>query len=517
MLDADRGALPRHRHRGRRPRRPGGAQVRLRGVGAHAGPLPRAHLDLQLHDLPGPPAQHPRARPGARATATVATLNGTLATTRWLVAILENHQQADGSVVVPEALRPYVGLEVLEPVCASTGAARCRRLVALDVDGTTHRPRRRAATRRARRRAGRCADAGTHVVRRHRPLHHRHDAGARPARPDRRATPCAPTARSPLALDPDAPTGYEIVETVTFDPAPALRAAARAPARRRHRGRGARAWASGSPRRFPDGELTAELRGRAVRRAGRRPGHPRDRPQPASTTEDFLELAERLGLHGVNYAVGWTAWLDITPEGVCKGSAPWSAAPAPRRRARRTPSPSATSATTSRCSAGPRRGVAMGNAPDEVKAAADEVTGHVDDDGLVRRPAARCSAEVSARLQRVERDGHGRGDPPVQLPAVARRGHGDLVPVAQRALALRRQHDAAVGRGEVEVEDERQRQVARRTAASPRRRRRIATSWLRSVPEASSAVRRCRGATSSAAATCRSPCGTSRSAARRRR
>ncbi|APT93431.1 seryl-tRNA synthetase [Corynebacterium phocae] len=44
-----------------------------------------------------------------------ATLNGTLATTRWLVAILENHQQADGSVVVPEALRPFVGKDVLTP------------------------------------------------------------------------------------------------------------------------------------------------------------------------------------------------------------------------------------------------------------------------------------------------------------------------------------------------------------------------------------------------------------------
>ena len=44
-----------------------------------------------------------------------ATLNGTLATTRWLVAILENNQQADGSVVVPEALRPFVGKDVLEP------------------------------------------------------------------------------------------------------------------------------------------------------------------------------------------------------------------------------------------------------------------------------------------------------------------------------------------------------------------------------------------------------------------
>lgn len=52
------------------------------------------------------------------ATRSVATLNGTLATTRWLVAILETHQQADGSVRVPEALRKYMGgLEVL-PVIA---------------------------------------------------------------------------------------------------------------------------------------------------------------------------------------------------------------------------------------------------------------------------------------------------------------------------------------------------------------------------------------------------------------
>jgi seryl-tRNA synthetase len=46
---------------------------------------------------------------------TAATLNGTLATTRWLVAILENHQQPDGSVRVPQALVPFVGAEVLEP------------------------------------------------------------------------------------------------------------------------------------------------------------------------------------------------------------------------------------------------------------------------------------------------------------------------------------------------------------------------------------------------------------------
>jgi seryl-tRNA synthetase len=44
---------------------------------------------------------------------TAATLNGTLATTRWIVSILENHQQADGSVRVPEALVPFVGTDVL--------------------------------------------------------------------------------------------------------------------------------------------------------------------------------------------------------------------------------------------------------------------------------------------------------------------------------------------------------------------------------------------------------------------
>jgi seryl-tRNA synthetase len=47
------------------------------------------------------------------ATRPVATLNGTLATTRWLVAILENHQLADGSVRLPAALAELTGLDVL--------------------------------------------------------------------------------------------------------------------------------------------------------------------------------------------------------------------------------------------------------------------------------------------------------------------------------------------------------------------------------------------------------------------
>ena len=47
-------------------------------------------------------------------TSPVATLNGTLATTRWIVAVLENNQNPDGSVTVPPGLRPYLGgLEVI--------------------------------------------------------------------------------------------------------------------------------------------------------------------------------------------------------------------------------------------------------------------------------------------------------------------------------------------------------------------------------------------------------------------
>ncbi|ALJ18930.1 serine--tRNA ligase [Microbacterium sp. No. 7] len=59
----------------------------------------------------------PSGEKGGGRTQHVATLNGTLATTRWLVALLETHQRADGSVVIPEPLRPYLGgIEVAEPI-----------------------------------------------------------------------------------------------------------------------------------------------------------------------------------------------------------------------------------------------------------------------------------------------------------------------------------------------------------------------------------------------------------------
>ena len=58
-----------------------------------------------------------RYRTESGKTSPVATLNGTLATTRWIVALLETHQRSDGSVLVPEVLRPYLGgLDLIEPI-----------------------------------------------------------------------------------------------------------------------------------------------------------------------------------------------------------------------------------------------------------------------------------------------------------------------------------------------------------------------------------------------------------------
>ncbi len=114
-----RAAVPGDRRRGRRPRAVGRAQVRLRGVDPDAGQVPRGDLDVELHGVPGPPAQHPWPRRGRRSGRWRRSTARCVAIPRTIVAILENHQQADGSVRVPTALQPYLqGKETLEPVGA---------------------------------------------------------------------------------------------------------------------------------------------------------------------------------------------------------------------------------------------------------------------------------------------------------------------------------------------------------------------------------------------------------------
>ena len=133
-------------------------------------------------------------------------------------------------------------------------------------------------------------------------------------------------------------------------------------------------------RPFPDGELSgdmvitdvADLVADKVSRVIIR--------DPDSTAEDFLELSHRLGLHGTDYVVGWTAWLDLAPVGVSKASGLAHVADQLGIEA----------ADVLAIGDGRNdiemlrwagRGVAMGQAVEDVLAAADHVTGTVYEDG----------------------------------------------------------------------------------------------------------------------------------------
>jgi HAD superfamily hydrolase (TIGR01484 family) len=102
---------------------------------------------------------------------------------------------------------------------------------------------------------------------------------------------------------------------------------------------------------------------------------------PDQSEADFVELAERLGLHGVSYFVGWTAWLDIAPEGVDKSTG-LKVALAQYDLAAADLLAIGDGRNDIEMLVYAGHGVAMGAAPDEVKAAADEVTKSVQDDGV---------------------------------------------------------------------------------------------------------------------------------------
>ncbi|MGL4744593.1 MAG: HAD family hydrolase, partial [Dermatophilaceae bacterium] len=133
---------------------------------------------------------------------------------------------------------------------------------------------------------------------------------------------------------------------------------------------------------FPDGELDGASRVVPFEELMSSPVTRLTLRDPDSTSEDFLLRTQQIGLHGVGYAVGWSAWLDINPEGVSKGAA------LEMVRRRLGVEPARTVAVGDQRNdremlQWAARGVAMGNAPDDVKSVADEVAGHVDDDGLV--------------------------------------------------------------------------------------------------------------------------------------
>lgn len=113
---------------------------------------------------------------------------------------------------------------------------------------------------------------------------------------------------------------FEIERAVTFNPGEVIEKVLRI-----HPGVAIAAEVVGQgyrvTRPFPEGDLTGavevvtveELAATDVTRIVVR--------DPDSSDADFVALADRIGLHGVSYSVGWSAWLDIAPEGVNKASA----------------------------------------------------------------------------------------------------------------------------------------------------------------------------------------------------
>ncbi|MDO8122308.1 HAD family hydrolase [Isoptericola sp. b490] len=183
-----------------------------------------------------------------------------------------------------------------------------------------------------------------------------------------------------IRMDPALELGYEVVEMVTFDPGPAIRLLhAHLPDALFAVEEIGVGFRMNKP--FPPGELHGDhtivgiedLAAEHVTRLVVR--------SPEHTPDEFHALVAQVGLHDVTYAIGWTAWMDVAPEGVTKASA--------------------LELLRDRLGVGGRtvavgdgsndvdmlrwatRGIAMGHAAPDVRAAADEVTGAVDADGVV--------------------------------------------------------------------------------------------------------------------------------------
>ena len=186
-----------------------------------------------------------------------------------------------------------------------------------------------------------------------------------------------------LIRDPEAPTGYRRFHVETFDPSDVLttiRSSLETANYAVEDEEGLYRY-TGS---FPDGTLGAIsekvdfaelMTTHATRVVVISPEH---------GIEDFLSVVERMGLHQVSYNVGWTAWLDIAPDGINKSTA--------LERVREIlgiPRSQVMAVGDGRndiemleWASAEGRGVAMGQAPAEVVEVASEMTGTDLDDGV---------------------------------------------------------------------------------------------------------------------------------------
>ena len=187
-----------------------------------------------------------------------------------------------------------------------------------------------------------------------------------------------------MGRDADAPVGYSRVHVEIFDPSEVLTTV-----------RGHLEGASYAVEdeegvfrytgHFPDGALSASsvkvefdelLAVDATRVVVISPDH---------ATEDFLSVVDQMGLHKVSYNVGWTAWLDIAPDGVNKATGlqfVTKQLAVPASRVLVVGDGRNDIDMLEWAVAGGGVGVAMGQAPDEVRDVANRITGTDLDDGV---------------------------------------------------------------------------------------------------------------------------------------
>ncbi len=188
-----------------------------------------------------------------------------------------------------------------------------------------------------------------------------------------------------LKRDPDAPLGYSPDHIETFDPGPVLTTI------RSHLAEALFAVEDDDGRffhteAFPESVLGAGhvqvgfdelLKVEATRVVVISPDH---------DMEDFLAVVERMGLHRVSYSIGWTAWLDIAPDGVNKATGlerVRTLLGIPRDRVMAI-GDGRNDVDMFRWAGAEGRAVAMAQAPADVIEAATEVTTSLNEDGVAR-------------------------------------------------------------------------------------------------------------------------------------
>jgi HAD superfamily hydrolase (TIGR01484 family) len=256
-------------------------------------------------------------------------------------------------------------------------------LIALDVDGTTlHRD-------------GSVSDAVVEQVRRLHSAGHqvvfatgRSSAATIPVLERVGITPeflvCSNGAIS-LHRDPDAPSGYRRAWVEAFDPTDVLQSIST----HLPNGRFAVEDEYGHYRYtapFPDATIGLDSEHVAYAELLHRPATRVVVISPDHDMEDFLAVVEKMGLHQVSYAIGWTAWLDIAADGVNKATAMERVRlelGIPRDRVMAV-ADGRNDVELLSWAAEKGRAVAMGHSPTDLLEVATELTGTVHEDGLAQ-------------------------------------------------------------------------------------------------------------------------------------